>query len=117
MEHACMPDLLQRTLQLACSARQRKACCRRKICRRYGFCVPPRDEEIPELFRCPYDDRNEWPKRVEPAFKIAERLKKVAEAACAARGQKSPFATPAPHHLDITRPLDVAALFDEPPKR
>jgi hypothetical protein len=115
MERARMPAMLGRILQLVCSAGERKAYCRRAVCRRYRYCVPPRNRDDANLFRCPYDhDDDAWERRAGAAGTIARRLIKVAEAGYAARCEPSPFAAPAADHLDLTQPLDVAALIAAP---
>ena len=42
---------------------------------------------------------------------LSERLKKVSEEACAARGTPSPFTQPVVDHLDLTQPFDATGLF------
>ena len=75
------------------------------------YCVPPRDGETPGHFRCPFDRNDLWEGRATVATKIAERLAKVAEKYCSARGLPSPFSTRAAvDHLDLAEPLDIAAL-------
>ena len=111
-----MPAELGRFLQLVCSAGRRKYYCRRPVCRRYRYCVPPRDPDNENLFRCPFDEDDAWERRADAAGTIALRLTKAAEAGYAARGQPSPFASPAADPLDLTKPLDVAALFAERPE-
>jgi hypothetical protein len=116
MECALMPTMLEREVQLLCSIRARDKNCRRAICRRYGYCVPPRDYEHQSFYRCPFDDEDAWLNRVDVVGKVAERLMKVAEASNAARGLPSPLAPkPIPDHLDLTKPLDVAALLASRP--
>jgi hypothetical protein len=106
-----MQTLLDRTIQLAFAAGPRNAHCRRAICRRFRHCVPPRDGDTPGHFRCPFDNDDLWECRATVATKISERLIKVAEKYCSARGLPSPFATPAAvDHLDLAKPLDVATL-------
>ena len=106
-----MQTLLERTIQLAFAAGPRHVHCRRAVCRRFRHCVPPRDGETPGRFRCPFDSNDLWESRAAVATKIAERLTKVAEKHCSARGLPSPFSTPvAVDHLDLAKPLDVAAL-------
>ena len=110
-----MPAMLGRILQLVCSAGERKAYCRRAVCRRHRYCVPPRDPDEANLFRCPYDhDDDALERRAGAAGKIAARLIKVAEAGYDARGDPSPFAAPAADPLDLTQPLDLAALLAAP---
>ena len=108
-----MPNLLDRTIQLAFSAGPRNRWCRRLVCRRSGLCLPPRNAEHPHFFRCPFDSEDDWRDRADLAGKIAARLTKVAEKGYVARGLRSPFARPpAIDHLDLSTPLDVAALRD-----
>ena len=111
-----MPTLLERIVQLGCSTRKHNEDCRRKICGRYGYCVPPRDFEHQSLYRCPFDADDAWLDRASAVGKIAERLKKIAEDGQSARGEPSPF-TPksVPDHLDLTKPLDFAALLTPRP--
>jgi hypothetical protein len=116
MERARMPAMLARILQLVCSAGRRDEYCRRAVCRRYRYCVPPRDPDNESLFRCPFDDFDAGDRRVDAAGTIARRLIKAAEAGYAARGQPSPFASPASDPLDLTQPLDAAALLAERPE-
>ena len=107
-----MPTLLERTFQLGCSTRKRNEHCRRNVCRRYGYCVPPRDDDNAHFYRCPYDSDDLWLNRAAAVGKLAQRLKKAAETHYAERGLPSPFAPkPVPDHLDLTRPLDFAALL------
>ncbi len=111
-----MPTILEREVQLVCSTRRRNENCRRAVCRRYGFCVPPRHEEHRGFYRCPFDTDDAWLNRVGVVGKIAARLMKVAETGCAARGVPLPFAPPpVPDHLDLTKRLDVAALLSPRP--
>ena len=107
-----MPTLLERQVQLVCTIAERNEHCRRAVCLRYGYCVPPRAPEGRHLFRCRFDPDDIWPRRHAVARMLAERLMKEAEAAYAARGVPSPFAQePAPDHLDLTRPFNAAALL------
>ena len=113
-----MPKPLERQVQLLCSTRRRNERCVRAVCRRYGYCVPPRDEEHQFFFRCPFDAEDAWLNRVGVVGKIAARLMKIADAGYSARGQPSPFAPPpASDHLDLTKPLDVAALLAARPEQ
>ena len=106
-----MPTLLERTMQIAFATGPRSARCWRTVCRRFGHCVPPPHEETPGCFRCPFDEDDAWDGRAAIAAKIAERLIKVAKKNCSARKIRSPFSpVPVADHLDIARPLDVAAL-------
>ena len=107
-----MPTILERVVQLVCSIGQRNEGCRRAVCRRYRLCVPPRDVNHEHFYRCPFDADDAWLIRAGVVGKLAERLMKVAETSCAARGLPSPFAPPpVPDHLDLTKPLDLAALL------
>ena len=110
-----MPTPLERILQLACSAARPHLGCRRGICRRYRLCVPPRDRKHCGFYRCPFDSADAWQSRADLVEKIAARLMKAADAGHAARGLPSRFA-PAPvvDHLDLTKPLDFAALRKQP---
>jgi hypothetical protein len=116
MERAFMPDMLARVMQLVCSAGPRSRYCRRAVCHRYRYCVPPRDPDDESLFYCPHDEYDAWERRADAAATIARRLMKAAEAGYAARGEPSPFAPPAADPLDLTKPLDVAALLAEQPE-
>jgi hypothetical protein len=112
MECADMPTELERIVQLVCSTSRRNETCRRGVCRRYGYCLPPRVRYNRRLFRCPFDADDTWPRRHAIVEKLAERLIKAGEAGCATRGVPSPFAPePVPDHLDLTRPFDAAALL------
>ena len=107
-----MPTEIERIVQLICSTWRRNETCRRGVCRRYGYCLPPRIPHDRRLFRCPFDSDDNWPRRHAVVEKFAERLIKVAEAGCVARGVPSPFAPdPAPNHLDLTRPIHIPALL------
>jgi hypothetical protein len=111
MERALMPTLLERTVQLGCSAARPHLGCRRGICRRYRLCVPPRDPKHCGFYRCPFDSDDAWESRADLVEKIAARLMKIADAGYAARGEPLRFApAPPPDHLDLTKPLEVAAL-------
>jgi hypothetical protein len=111
-----VPNPLERQVQLLCSTLRRNDSCDRAVCRRYGFCVPPRDEEHQAFFRCPFDAEDAWLNRVGVVGKIRARLMKIAEARCTARSLPSLFAPrPVPDHLDLTKPLDVAALLAQRP--
>jgi hypothetical protein len=106
--------MLKRTMQLAFAAGARHRRCRRAVCSRFGYCLPPADKQTPSHFRCPFDESDAWEIRANVAAKIAERLIKVAERNCSARGVPSPFSPPPPaDHLDLTKPLDIAALRAE----
>lgn len=112
MEYWTVPTLLERIVQLSCSAGIRHKGCRRPVCRRLRLCMPPRDRQNPAFRRCPFDTHQAWTGRVGAMEKIAERMIKVAEKAHAARGMPSPFAPkPIADHLDLSKPLDVAALI------
>jgi hypothetical protein len=107
-----MPTELERLVQLVCSAQRRNDSCPRSLCRRYRYCVPPRLPHDRNLFRCPFDADDVWPRRHAVAQMLAERLITVGEAGYAARGVPSPFASePAADHLDLTRPFDASALL------
>jgi hypothetical protein len=117
MEHVLMPTLLERIAQLGCSTRKHNENCRRKVCRRYGYCMPLREQDHAHLYRCPYDLDDLWFDRAAAVGKVCARLMKVAETRSAARGLPSPFAPrPVPDHLDLSKPLDVAALLAPLPK-
>ena len=106
-----MPTEIEKVVQLACSALRKNESCRRGVCRRYGYCLPPRVPGDRRLFRCPFDSSGDWPRRHAVVQQLAERLIKAGEAGCAARGVPSRFAPgPAPDHLDLTRPIDIPAL-------
>lgn len=107
-----MPTELEKIVQLICSTKRRNASCRRGICRRYGYCLPPRVPYDRNLFRCSFDSDDVWPRRHAVVAMLAEHLIKAADEGAAARGVPSPFAPePAPDHLDLTRPFDAAALL------
>jgi hypothetical protein len=106
-----MPTQLERVIQLVCSTAQRNESCPRALCRRYRYCVPPRVAYDRNLYRCPLDPEDLWPRRHAVAKMLAERLIMVGQAGYAARGKPSPFAPePELDHLDLTRPFDTAAL-------
>jgi hypothetical protein len=73
--------------------------------------MPPRHKWEPTLFRCPFDEEQEWRHRAVVVGLLSERLKKISEEACAARGTSSPFAQPVVDHLDLARPFDAAEIF------
>jgi hypothetical protein len=104
---------LERVIQLICSSGVRNASCRRGVCRRNGFCVPPPLPYDRRLFRCPFDPDDVWPRRHAVVAMLAERLIKVAEVGYyGPRGVPSPFAPePALDHLDLTRPFDHVGLL------
>ena len=107
-----MPTELEKIVQLVCSTSRRNESCRRGVCRRYGYCLPPRLPSNRRLFRCPFDADDTWPRRHAVVEKLAERLIKVADAGSAARGVPSPFAPePALDHLDLNRPFDAVAML------
>jgi hypothetical protein len=107
-----MPTEIEKIVQLVCSTLRSTGSCRRGVCRRYGYCLPPRAPDNCRLFRCPFDSSDAWPRRHAVVEKLAERLIKVAEAGSAARGVPSRLAPdPAPDHLDLTRPIDIPALL------
>ena len=106
-----LPTLLEWEMQLLCSAGPRHRYCRRRACRRYRYCVPPRDLDHPPLHRCSFDGFDAWAQRVLLVEKVVERLMKDVDVVAAGRGRQPPFTPPeTPDHLDLTKPLDVAAL-------
>jgi hypothetical protein len=107
-----MPTEIEKVVQLVCSTLRRTGSCRRGVCRRYGYCLPPRSPGDRCLYRCPFDSSDTWPRRHAVAGKLAKRLIQAAEAGSAARGVPSRFAPdPAPDHLDLTRPIDIPTLL------
>ena len=105
-----MPTQIDKVVQLICSTLRSTESCRRGVCRRHGYCLPPRAPDNCRLFRCPFDSSDTWPRRHAVVGKLAERLIKAAEAGSAARGVPSRLAPdPAPDHLDLTRPIDIPA--------
>ena len=111
MEHAPFPTQLNRIVQGICAIGLAHKHCRRGVCRRTRICMPPRHKWEPTLFRCPFDEEEKWRHRAVLVGLFSERLKKISEEACAARGTPSPFAEPVVDHLDLTQPFDAAALF------
>ena len=111
------PALLDRTVRMICSIGVRHRHCRRPLCRRTRVCTPPRHAWERTLFRCRFDDEEEWRRRAEVVAFFSERLRMVCEEAHAARRLPSPFASPVFDHLDSQQPFDVAkmhaALLDE----
>jgi len=114
MERAPMPKAFERILQMTFSIGERDRWCRRGLCKRYRLCIPPRHREHDGLYRCPADGDDEWLGRAEIGCKFLARIVKQQEAAYAAAGRSFPPLSPPPYdHLDLSRPLDLIALFAE----
>ena len=111
-------DQVELIVQRAFSAGARHKNCRRAICLRHPYCMPPRSTLHKSMFRCPFDTEEDWKMRFAAVQKLSERMKRILERQLSALGKPSPFAPPSePDPLNIDRPLDVAALFrrDSPP--
>ena len=111
LQRAPFPTQLSRIVQMICSIGLRHKHCRRAVCQRGRICTPPRHKWEPALFRCPFDEEQEWRHRRIVVGLLSERLKKLYEGAQAARGLPSPFAHPVVDHLDLARPFDAAEMF------
>ncbi len=104
-------DQVELIVQRAFSAVARHKDCRRAICLRHPYCMPPRSAVHPSVFRCPFDSEENWQMRFAAVQKLSERMKRILERQLAALGKPSPFEPPPePDLLDIDRPLDLAAL-------
>jgi hypothetical protein len=78
--------------------------------------VPPRDEGSRHVFRCWFDRDEAWERRILAVERLVEHMMKWAEEDAFLKGRPPPFAEPAaPDHLDLSRPLDFAALFAPAP--
>src|SRR5687767_7790189 len=94
LQRAPFPMPLGSIVQMICSTRVLQKDCSRGICRRTRTCMPPRHKWEPTLFRCPFDDKQQWEHRRIVVGLLSERLKKLYEEAQAARGLPSLFAPP-----------------------
>ena len=105
-------DQVELIVQRAFSAGARHKNCRRAICLRHPYCMPPRSTLHPSMFRCPFDTEEDWQMRFAAVQKLSERMKRILERQLSALGKPSPFEPPPePDPLDIDQPLDLAALF------
>jgi len=69
-----MPNDTQFLLQMKLRAPQRSTHCRRRVCKRFRWCVPLPDRDEAGLPRCRFENRENWEARVADLERWIEEL-------------------------------------------